>query len=217
MTHWSGDVSRILSSKVGDLKELAALAGEDWRVLYRHQSLAGCNLEGQDLRGLDLTGCHIDKAKIDAKTLIDPQFDPRPSNYPVLRNFRFHQLIDDSMTRYAKKANYFYLAWAYKSIMQRASHYYKINQDKGLFEAIQKSENLKILSMKRSGQPKVVRRFQVERYVIETAMQLQVDFQNNDGPSMLVLSGLINNFGLDDLVLGGDPTVASRLSKGGNL
>lgn len=85
--HWSDLVANLLSSRTGNLRELAEMANCDWRTLYRGQSLAGCHLEGQDLRGMDLSGCDIELAKIDDKTLLDLQFDPRKDELDRYRTF----------------------------------------------------------------------------------------------------------------------------------
>ena len=77
MTHWSEIVKLILQSRSGDLKELAKIAGVADPSFYSYQSLAGCDLRGQDLSGLDFTESEIEKSILDNETIIDSLFDVR--------------------------------------------------------------------------------------------------------------------------------------------
>ena len=118
-THWSTGVVRILQSKSGSLKELADLAGVDWRVAYIGQSLAGCDLRGQDLSGMDLTDCQIERAHIDANTIIDPKFDPRAGESSRYIDFIIPNEVARIVELFAKEHSYRYVAWAYKNLVNR--------------------------------------------------------------------------------------------------
>ena len=112
--HWTSGVCAILHSSSGDLRELAILAGADFRTVFRDQSLVGCDLRGQDLRGVDLTNCHIEGARIDSNTLIDPEFDPRKDFLAGYVYFKIHPEISRIIKVYAEESSYIYRAWAYK-------------------------------------------------------------------------------------------------------
>ena len=110
--HWSQSVAKILKEGTGDLKDLASIAGEDWRILYRYQSLAGCDLRGQDLTGMDLTGCEIDKALIDQRTAIDVEFDPRPNIRTGYYHVSLPRILNKAILSFASERHYVYTAWA---------------------------------------------------------------------------------------------------------
>lgn len=128
MAHWSHGVTDILKSHSGDLKKLAELAGEDWKYIYRGQSLAGCDLSGQDLRGMDLTGCEIERATLDANTITDIEFDPRIGSHAIYRDFRIPSELDRIVQSFAKDASYVYAGWAYKALIDHFAVIYKTNR-----------------------------------------------------------------------------------------
>ena len=153
--HWSQSVAKILKEGTGDLKDLAAIAGEDWRILYRYQSLAGCDLRGQDLTGMDLTGCEIDKALIDQRTAIDVEFDPRPNIRTGYYHVSLPRILNKAILSFASERHYVYTAWAYKALIERFANITNYNSIDDLEEKIRSNPVIEDLVLKDTRQKKM--------------------------------------------------------------
>lgn len=119
MMHWSEIVKNILSSKSGDLKELARIAGGDYKDFYAHQSLAGCDLRGQDLREFNLDGCEIAASIVDDKTILDDRYEFRVGEFGGYLEFSIPNDLNNAVIDFAQHYNYVYRAWAYKNLVER--------------------------------------------------------------------------------------------------
>ena len=119
MTHWSQIVKDILISKSGDLRELADIAGRDYKTFYTFQSLAGCDLCGQDLREFNLEGCDLNLSKMDENTLLDSKFEFRTRDLGGYFSFSIPVELNIAIIEFSRHYNYVYRAWAYKNLIER--------------------------------------------------------------------------------------------------
>lgn len=191
--HWSDLVANLLSSRTGNLRELAEMANCDWRTLYRGQSLAGCHLEGQDLRGMDLSGCDIELAKIDDKTLLDPQFDPRKDELDRYRTFFVPTEVDEYVRKFASAESYIYIAWAYKNLFERF-YYGKIYSDsEGLLEEVLGNSSLAKLSDRSFSGQKTKRRFQIGARIDRMLHELASRYPGKHSGVLAILGGLVRS------------------------
>ena len=152
MVHWSSRIVEILQSKSGNLKELAELAGVDWKTAYIGQSLANCDLRGQDLSGINLTGCEIERANIDDATIIDPEFDPRSTDTSRYIAFVFPVVVDEIAQKFAYESSYTYLAWAYRNLLSQFLDMHRYGDLEKILNTVEANENFaKLIKKKNSG------------------------------------------------------------------
>lgn len=195
--HWSCSVVDILSSKSGDLKVLADMAGSDWRTLYRGQSLAGCDLSGQDLRGIDLTDCDVDLAKLDQYTLIDQAFDPRPNFEDAYIEFRVPAEIARIVHVFAREASYIYVAWAYKNLIDRFVRLRRSKRLGSLLHQISASPEFQKLVLKNFKGRLVRRDVLLNRWQIEELSEAASDFEQYNLGALAIFSAALaaKNYG----------------------
>lgn len=73
-SHWLDKAADLLVAPTDNLRDLAVLAGGDPRTFYRHTSLDGCDLRGQDLSGMEFTTLGQGHILVDESTKFDPQY-----------------------------------------------------------------------------------------------------------------------------------------------
>jgi hypothetical protein len=192
MTHWSESIVEILSSSSGDLKDLALMAKQDWRRLYRGQSLRGCDLRGQDLRGMDLTGCGVRDAKIDALTKLDPEFDPRTSEKPIKRAFLITSGLDQIVRNFAREFHYRQIGWAYRRLITEYSEY-ELHIGEHPFQVILDNPRCTNLVSKRNRLGRFRRQIlTIDATIAQEIERIRLQYPNYDSFSLIVIIGLIS-------------------------
>jgi len=152
MNHWLAQAAEILKSPSGDLRELAEIAGYDPKEFYKHQDLSQCDLRGQDLRGLDFTGCNIEFSKIDGRTLIDPQFDPRKSSKKV-RYLELDQKLVDLIDRFDWRKTFASRGWFIRFLSDVALH--ALTEDRANWKrTVHQSDDLRALFTSKAAREK---------------------------------------------------------------
>lgn len=105
--------------------ELARVAGIDPKRFYVGADFTGADLRGQDLSGLDLTGATLDDCILDAKTIIEPQFDPRRAEGVHRRSVTIPRNLGVILRIFENESFYSYSGWAIKRLLE--IHYRQSN------------------------------------------------------------------------------------------
>lgn len=191
MAHWSRSVQDILLSRTGDLKELAQIAGLDWRTVYRGQSFKGCDLSGQDLRGIDFTGSDLSDAKLSDSTLIDPMFDPRYLEEARYRIFRLPLEVNRIAKVFARDSSYTYVAWAFRNLLERFVTLYRFEQLDAVLDQIRKNEEFNDLVSASHRGRFVRRKILVEGWKREFLDKAVVEFPDYNVDALAIFSGAL--------------------------
>jgi len=115
--HWLSDIISLLSAETSNLRDLAALVGQNPDTFYRGVDLSRTDLSGQNLLGMDFTGANLRGAIMDDRTRIDPAFDPIDYKRNIARNIRLPRSIRAPIEEYMSSVRYSYTGAAIKNII----------------------------------------------------------------------------------------------------